>query len=49
MGSAINKVAEFAKDTFGAMDNQAGDVATQLTSDVAGKAVDKQLDNKRQN
>ncbi len=31
------------------MGNQAGDVATQLTSNVAGKAVDKQLDDKRQN
>lgn len=48
VGSAINKVAEFAKNISGTMDNKAGDVATQLISDVAGKAVDKQLGDKRQ-
>jgi len=49
MGNAINKVAEFAKDTFSALDNQTGDVATQLSSDVLAKGIDKQLEDKRQN
>ena len=49
VGNAINKVAEFAKDTFSALDSQTGDVATQLSSDVLGKEIDKQLEDKRQN
>ena len=43
VGNAVGKVAEFAKDTFSSLDNQASDVAIQATSDIAGKAVDEAI------
>jgi uncharacterized protein RhaS with RHS repeats len=43
VGNAIGAVAEFAKDTFSSLDNQAADIAVQATSDVAGKTVDEAI------
>ena len=43
VGNAIGKVAEAAKDTFGALDNQAVDIATQMTTDIVGKTVDEAM------
>jgi len=43
VGNAIGKVADFTKDTFRSLDNQATDLATQATSELAGKSVDEAI------
>ena len=48
VGNAMGKVAEFAKDTFSSLDNHAGDIALQATSDIAGKAIDEALKRDKQ-
>ncbi|MDN7128766.1 hypothetical protein J6I92_02595 [Pseudidiomarina sp. 1APR75-15] len=43
VGNAMNKIGEFAKDTFNSLDNQAADIAVQASSDATGKSVDEAI------
>ncbi len=43
VGNAIGKVAEAAEGSFGVLDNQATDIATQITKDIVRKTVDEAM------